>query len=101
MCQNWKIHFVMEKNQRRFAPRNKIGSSLFAVLVNSLLSNWQGRIKFVDDTSALEIVPRCSPSLLPVVVDEVNNFATDRGMKLNPKKCREMLISFKVQFIQL
>ncbi len=72
----------------------KLGPLLFAVLVNSLLSNWQGRMKFVDDTSALEIVPRCSPSLLPVVVNEVNNFATDRGMKLNPKKCREMLISF-------
>ncbi len=77
----------------------KLVPLLFAVLVNSLLNNW---IKFVDDTSALEIVPRCSPSLLPVVVDEVNNFATDRGMKLNPNKCREMLISFfKVQFIQL
>jgi hypothetical protein len=28
---------------------------LFAVLVNSLLDNWQGRIKFVGDATALEI----------------------------------------------
>jgi hypothetical protein len=49
------------------------------VLDNSLLDNWQGRIKFVDDATALEIVPRCSPSLLPLVVDEVINFASWNG----------------------
>ena len=31
----------------------KLGPLLFAVLINSLLKNWPGRIKFVDDTSAL------------------------------------------------
>jgi hypothetical protein len=35
-----------------------LGPLLFAVLINSLLKNWPGRIKFVDDTSALEIIPR-------------------------------------------
>ena len=46
----------------------KLGPLLFAVLLNLLLKDWPGRIKFVDDTSALEIVPRYSPSLLPMVV---------------------------------
>ena len=72
----------------------KLGPLLFAVLVNSLLSNWQGRIKFVDDASVLEVIPRGSSNLLPLVVNEVNNFAIDRGMILNPKKCKEMRISF-------
>ena len=39
----------------------KFGPLVFAILVNSLLQDWNGRIKFVDDATALEIVPRCSP----------------------------------------
>ena len=60
----------------------------------NLLKNWHGRIKFVDDTTAFEIIPRGSPSMLPMVVDEISNFASIRGMQLNPKKCKEMIISF-------
>jgi hypothetical protein len=33
----------------------KLGPLLFAILVNSLLQDWNGRIKFVDDATALEI----------------------------------------------
>ena len=47
----------------------KLGPLLFAVLINSLLKDWPGRIKFVDDTSTLEIIPRYSPSLMPLVVN--------------------------------
>jgi hypothetical protein len=71
-----------------------LGPLLFAIIVNSLLKDWQGRIKYVDDTSALEIIPRCSPSSLPIVVNEISDFAVSRGMKLNPKKCKEMFASF-------
>ena len=53
----------------------KLGPFPFAVLVNSLLKDWSARIKFVDDTTALEVVPRCSPSLLPVLVDEIAHLA--------------------------
>ena len=67
---------------------------LFAILVNPLLKDWNGRLNFVDDTTALEIVPRCSPSLLPLVVQEISNFSSARGMELNPKKCKEMIINF-------
>jgi hypothetical protein len=72
----------------------KLGPILFAILTNSLLKDWQGRVKFVDDTTLLEIVPRCSPSILHAVVDEIFNFASSRGMELNPKKCKEMVIAF-------
>ena len=72
----------------------KLGPILFAILVNPLLKDWQGRIKFVDDTTAVEIIPRCSPSLLPIVVNEISTFASNRGMELNHKKCKEMVISF-------
>ena len=36
----------------------KLGPILFAILINSLLKDWQGQVKFVDDTILLEIVPR-------------------------------------------
>ena len=72
----------------------KLGPLLFAILVNSLLQDWNGRIKFVDDATALEIVPRCSPSLLPILVNDVSQYASSRGMKLNSKQCKEMIISF-------
>ncbi|CAB4019420.1 Hypothetical predicted protein [Paramuricea clavata] len=71
-----------------------LGPLLFAILVNPLLKDWNGRLKFVDDTTAMEVVPRCSPSLLPLVVQEISNFSSARGMELNPKKCKEMIINF-------
>ena len=61
----------------------KLGPFLFAVLVNSLLKDWSARIKFVDDATALEVVPRCSPSLLGIFVDEIAHLASSGGMKNN------------------
>ena len=42
----------------------KLGVVLFAVMTNSLLVDWHLRTKFVDDTSAVKILPRNSISLL-------------------------------------
>ena len=52
------------------------------------------RIKFVDDTTALEILPRNGISLLNVAVNDIHRFSIEHNMKLNPKKCKEMLIDF-------
>ena len=72
-----------------------MGPLLFAVLINYLLKDWPGRIKFVDDTSALEIIPRYSPTLMPLVVNDISAFASARGMELNHKtKYKQMVISF-------
>ena len=38
----------------------KLGVILFTIMTNNLLRSWNLRIKFVDDTTALEIVPRNS-----------------------------------------
>ena len=67
---------------------------LFAILVNGLTSFWPCRVNYVDDTTVFEIIPRCSQSYLPCMADHICQFATERGMRLNPKKCREMVISF-------
>ena len=67
---------------------------LFTVMTNRLLSDWRLRIKYVDDTSALEIIPRNSPSLLNVVASDIHNFTIAHNMRLNPTKCKEMHINF-------
>ena len=46
-----------KKTNGGLSQGTKLGPLLFAVLINSLLKDWPGRIKFVDDTSALEIIP--------------------------------------------
>ena len=72
----------------------KLGVILFTVMTNKLLSDWRLRIKYVDDTSALEIIPRNSPSLPNVVASDIHNFAIAHNMRLNPTKCKEMYINF-------
>ena len=39
----------------------KLGLLLFAILVNPLVDNSLFRIKFVNDLSVAEVIPRCSP----------------------------------------
>ena len=69
----------------------KLGVILFTVMTNNLLRSWNLRIKFVDDTTALEIIPRNSTSLLNFVTNDIYASSEDHRMKLNPK---EMLINF-------
>ena len=70
----------------------KLGVILFAVMTNNLLRDWHLRIKFVDDTTALEILPlRNGISFLNVAVNDIHKFSIQHNMKLNPKKCKEML----------
>ena len=61
----------------------KLGVVLFMVMTNNLLANWRLRTKFVDDTSALEIIPRNSISLLNFAVSDIHEFANEHNMKLN------------------
>ena len=67
---------------------------MFAVMVNDLLSHWRPRAKFVDDLTALEIIPRNSPSMLNFIVDDTQRFTVKNNMCLNPPKCKSMTISF-------
>ena len=39
-------------------------------------------------------MPRCSLSYLPYVASDICHFASERGMRLNPNKCRELIINF-------
>ena len=72
----------------------KLGVILFAVMTNRLLRHWHLRTKFVDDTTAVEILPRNSISYISMVANDVYRFSTLHKMKLNPAKCKEMIINF-------
>ena len=72
----------------------KLGLVLFAVMVNDLVQSWGARIKFVDDLTVLEVVPRKSPSLLNEVVDYIHAFAVNNNMRLNPRKCKTVTVDF-------
>ena len=67
---------------------------LFAILVNNLCRDWRYRIKYVDDTSVFESIPRCSPGYLPFIAANINTYASMRNMRLNEKKCKDMVINF-------
>ncbi|CAB4018851.1 Hypothetical predicted protein, partial [Paramuricea clavata] len=75
-------------------PGTKLGVILFSVMTNKLISDWHLRTKFVDDTAALEIIPRNSISYLNHTVDELHQFSVNHYMSLNPLKCKEMVINF-------
>ena len=63
-------------------------------MVNELVNNWSLRAKFVDDLTIMEVIPRNSPSLMRHVVSDVQEFASNNNMQLNPVKRKEMRVSF-------
>ena len=86
---------MTELQQCRVPQGMKLGVILFSVVTNKLLSDWKLHIKFVDDTSAIEILPRNCISLLNSAATDIHQFAIDHNMRLNPPKCKEMLINFR------
>ena len=72
----------------------RLGPMLFAVMVNDLIRRWLPRTKFVDDLTVIEIIPRNVPSILPYIVSEVQAYAFNNNMCLNPSKCKIMAIDF-------
>ena len=50
--------------------------------------------RWCDDTTAFEIIPRNSFSMLDAVVREIHDYWIEHKMKLNPKKCKEMYVNF-------
>ena len=71
----------------------RLAPLLFCILVNGMAAKFKSRIKYVDDATAMEVIPRCSPSYLPFTVSDIYTYASLRGMKLNSKKCKERIIN--------
>ena len=70
----------------------KLGVILFTVTTKKLLSDQRLRIKYDDDNSALEMIPRNSSSLLNIVESDIHSFAMSHNLnRLNPTKCNFLL----------
>ena len=74
----------------------KLGPILFLVMINDLelkslhTSHW----KYVDDLTISESLSIRDESTLQSDLDEIQQWAEQNDMRLNVKKCKEMVISF-------
>ena len=57
----------------------KLGVILFPVMTNNVLREWHLRIKVVDDTTVLEILPGNGISLLNVAVNDIHKTTTQHN----------------------
>ena len=60
----------------------KLEVILFAVMTNRLLHHWHLRTIFVEDTTAVEVLPRNSISYINMVAEDVHHFSSSHRMKL-------------------
>ena len=72
----------------------RLAPLLFCILVNGMPAKCKSRVKYEDDAPAMKIIPRCPPSYPPFTVSDIYTYASLRDMKLNSKKCKEMIINF-------
>ena len=72
----------------------KLAPLLFTVLVNNLARQWNLRAQYVDNLTIVEVIPRTSRSMLPIIANSISTFASQHRMQLNGAKCKDMLINF-------
>ena len=53
--------------------------------------------KFVDDTTASELLPKGSVSKAQNIVDRVIQWSDENRVQLHPEKCKELRITFSMQ----
>ena len=71
----------------------KLGPWLFLVLIN-VVDNLANVWKYVDDTTASEIIAKGNQSCAQEIADRVVEQSAPNRVKLNSDKCKELRISF-------
>ena len=71
----------------------KLGVTLFTIMINRLLRDWHLRVKFVDDATTVEVIPRNSISILDLIVRDIRQYCINHNMKFNSKKCKDTVIN--------
>ena len=76
---------------------SKLGPWLFILLINDLKVTQADFWKYIDDSTASEIVPKHSISKAQNIADSVSMWSIENRMQLNPDKCKELRISFNAK----
>lgn len=103
--------FLTERQQRvcingymsswKFVPAgipqgSVLGPTLFLVMVNSLAHQESWRWKYMDDLTVAESFPvNQDQSNMQESADRIAQHVNNHRMKLNPTKCKEMLVCFQ------
>ena len=65
-------------------------------MINDLeISSADGNVIFVDDTTSFEIVEKDKSSSMQLTADEASAWSNVNMFQIQPKKCKELRISFK------
>ena len=72
----------------------KLGPWLFLIMINDLAISNASLWKYVDDTTASEVVRKGQVSNAQIIADEVAEWSNRNRVKLNIDKCKELRISF-------
>ena len=72
----------------------KLGPWLFILMIQDLNINSPYLWKFVDDTTASEILPKGNVSTAQNIADHIKQWSEGNRLKLHPDKCKELRISF-------
>ena len=114
---NWIIDFLSHRTQRVklangcFSERGpvpsgvpqgtKLGPWLFILMIQDLNINPPYLWKFVDDTTASEILAKGSVSTALNIADHVMQWSEENKLQLHPDKCKELRISFSQEPVVL
>ena len=107
---NWIIDFLSCRSQRIKLTKGcvsewstvpsgvpqgtKLGPWLFLIMINDLTINHASIWKYVDDTTASEVIRKGQVSNAQTIADEVAEWSNRNRVKLNIDKCKEFRISF-------
>ena len=105
---NWIIDFLSCRSQRikltegcvsewstvpSGVPQGtKLGPWLFLIMINDLAISNASLWKYVDDTTAFEVVRKGQVSNAQIIADEVAEWSNRNRVKLNIDKCKAPLV---------
>ena len=111
---NWVIDFLTDRHQQvkladgcfsewgtvpSGVPQGtKLGPWLFIMIINDLIIDEPHFWKFVDDTTASELIPKGNVSNAQHIIDQVSDWSHTNRVQLNSDKCKEMGMTFAKRF---